>query len=666
MLHLLDAKRRQPVSTGEYRAEAADLTCSADSRELGEFLTSNPNRGMPFGMPALSTSEFMTLATWLQEGARGPSAPEQKALETPSSEAQIEIAKWESFLNQADAKHAMTARYLYEHFFLAHLHFNETDPREFYQLVRSTTPPGEPVSVIASVRPYDDPGVPSFFYRFQKIHSTIVHKTHMVVEVRGETLARLQQLFIDTPWLEEPHWIELDDATGANPFLIYAQIPPEVRYRFLLDNAEYVMRTFIRGPVCKGQIALNVIHDHFWVMFLDPAADQTVQNPNFLVEQAANLRLPTEAGSDERIVRAFSNRYRDRYARFYRAKSDLYYQKNPAGFGIDAIWKGERAADAPIQTVYRHFDSASVHKGALGDLPRTLWLIDYSQFERIYYALVAGFDVYGNLSHQVNVRRYMDYLRVEAELNFVELLPKNVRQETLRSWYLGDRAAENVDYDQVSSNRETRIPYRTDHPKRELVEAVVEGHLLEATEISFDPINYRRGGQEVPMPESFESHEDILDGFRALTAPGTGFIRHFSESEVNLLYVHLRGYRGADRFFTIVINRWHDNVNSMFGESSHLDPAKDTIDFLPGSIGSYPNYFLEVDAQDVPDFFDMLENFDGSDEYVAKSEKYGVNRADAEFWPSYDRFQAHLNESAPLRAGIYDLNRYYPIATPAN
>jgi hypothetical protein len=104
----------------------------------------------------------------------------------------------------------------------------------------------------------------------------------------------------------------------------------------------------------------------------------------------------------------------------------------------------------------------------------------------------------------------------------------------------------------------------------------------------------------------------------------------------------------------------------MFGESSRLDPAKDTIDFLPGSIGSYPNYFLEVDTQDLPDFFDMLKNFDDSDEYNAKIKKYGVNRADQEFWPSYDRFQARLNKSAPLRAGIYDLNRYYPIASPAD
>ena len=90
---------------------------------------------------------------------------------------------------------------------------------------------------------------------------------------------------------------------------------------------------------------------------------------------------------------------------------------------MDSIWKGRRPEDGPVLTIYRHFDSASIHKGALGALPRTAWVIDYTQLERIYYALVAGFDVFGNLSHQLNVRRYMDYLRMEGELNFISFRP---------------------------------------------------------------------------------------------------------------------------------------------------------------------------------------------------------------------------------------------------
>jgi hypothetical protein len=662
LLALLEAKQEQPVPTGEYHPETG-LSCPATRRELGGFLEKHPNRGMPFGFPALSEQEYATIAVWLQQGSPGPSPEEQRALVTPSPGAARQIVQWEAFLNQSDPKHAMTARYLYEHFFLAHVHFAKGTPDEFYELVRSTTPPGEPISVIATARPYDDPGVDAIYYRFRKIHSTIVYKTHMVVEFGDERLARFRELFIEPEWLETPHRVGLDDVTGANPFLIYAQIPPVSRYRFLLDDSEYFIRTFIRGPVCKGQVALNVIHDHFWVIFHDPDRDETVKNPEFLVEQAPNLALPNEQGSSERLLRGFSNAYLNRYKTFYRAKTALYEQKDPDGFGLESIWKGRRAADAPLLTVYRHFDSASVHRGALGGLPRTAWVIDYSQFERIYYALVAGFDVFGSAGHQLSVRRYMDYLRVEGELNFVEFLPAEHRLPTIQSWYLGDRAVENVQPADVMSSRGTRIVYQTDDPKRELIERVVDEHLLRSVEIGFDPINYHRGDGEPPaMPASFTTHEDILNGFRALTAPGTGFIRHVTDTSANVLYVRLKRPEGSVSFFTIVINRWHDNVNTLFGEEKRLDPSKDSIDFLPGSIGSYPNYFLVVEEEDLPDLFDVLENYDGSEAYSARFDRYGVNRDDPRFWETYDWFQQQLVKADPRNAGLYDLNRYYPVA----
>ena len=227
-----------------------------------------------------------------------------------------------------------------------------------------------------------------------------------------------------------------------------------------------------------------------------------------------------------------------------------------------------------------------------------------------------------------------------------------------------DRAIDNVKHEEVITELATKVRFASSDPKREFIEMVVDDHILQSTGIEFDSINYRRDGREVPMPTVFKTHEDILNGFRALTAPGTDFIAYNNGYAVNLIYVRLRDYEGKDRFFSIVINRWHDNVNALFGEQKRLDPSKDTIDFLPGSIGAYPNYFLDVNAEDVPDLFDMLENFDGTPEYVAKIEKYGVNRADFGFWDAYDWFQQRMNEADPLRAGLYDLNRYYARALP--
>ena len=150
-----------------------------------------------------------------------------------------------------------------------------------------------------------------------------------------------------------------------------------------------------------------------------------------------------------------------------------------------------------------------------------------------------------------------------------------------------------------------------------------------------------------------------MNGFRALTEPGTAFIRRNNDFGVNLFYIHFRNYRGQDYFISAVINRWHDNVNSMFGEKQFLDPAKDTIDFVEGSIGSYPNYFFVVEGSEIPDFFDMMANYDGSPDYYAKLLKYGINRSDPDFWQTYDWFQGWLDENHPLETGLYDLNRYY-------
>ena len=111
---------------------------------------------------------------------------------------------------------------------------------------------------------------------------------------------------------------------------------------------------------------------------------------------------------------------------------------------------------------------------------------------------------------------------------------------------------------------------------------------------------------------------------------------------------------------SIVINRWHDNVNSLFDEESTLNPDKDDIDFIKGSIGSYPNAFAVVEYEDLPDFFDLIGNFKENEIYSKKIDKYFINRSEKDFWQTYDWFQKHFNEADPIQAGLYDLNRYYP------
>lgn len=287
-----------------------------------------------------------------------------------------------------------------------------------------------------------------------------------------------------------------------------------------------------------------------------------------------------------------------------------------------------------------------------------MWVIDYPQLERIYYSLVAGYDVYGNVSHQTNVRRYMDFLRMEGEANFLSYMPDEIRLKMFKSWYIGDKSVQRQK--RYGMHRDTAIKYASKYPKNEFIEQVVDWHILKSTGIKFDPVNYFRENEHPPkMPKTFSRLSDFEQAVRSLTAPGTGFLRYMTDHGINTIHIRLNLPNNRKEVSTMVINRWHDNVNSIFGEESRLNSEKDTIDFIPGSVGSYPNMFAVIHYKDLPDFFDLVANFNGNEEAIQRFKKYFMSRADKDFWKTFDWFQTQFDQADPIQAGLYDLNRYY-------
>lgn len=656
MIHLLYDKKMHPKVIGEYDPEHDKHSCPRNKEELEEYIDDKPNHGMPYGFPAISEKEYKTLSLWLLQGAKGPSKAEQEALERPSPNAAKEIARFESFLNKQDAKHVMSARYLYEHLYLAHLYFPSANG-EYFELIRSSTPAPQKPVIIATRRPFDSPQTQRFYYRFRKIHSTIVHKTHMTFKLDEKVLARFNELFIKPKWDETPHVMSYDINASTNPMVEFAQIPVRSRYQFLLDNAQYIIMTFIRGPVCRGQVALNVINDHFWVMFKDPDYDLGVRKPGFLKKEAANLVLPIQSVNMP-VIDVFSDAYRKKYRQYYIDKRALMKKEFSKGLDYNSIWKGNRAEDTPLLTIYRHFDSASVSRGVLGEEPRTMWVIDYAQLERIYYLLVAGYDVFGNVSHQANVRRYMDYLRFEGEFNFLDYMPKSKRVSMFESWYIGGSSLNKSDI-KLIENLEDSLKYKTIYPKNEFIEHIVKQRILKSTKIVFDKINYQLPyAAEVEMPKVFESEKDFTQAMRSISRSGNNFVRYVTSKKANNIFVRLRMPDGTFRVKYLVINRWHDNVNSMFFEEYKLDPEKDTMDILSESVGSYPNVFVSLKLEELPEFLRLIKHYNQKDEDDKLLRKYFISRSDENFWKIYDWFQRYYDKTAPVESGLYDLNRY--------
>jgi len=621
--------------------------------QFDKYARQHPNWGMPYAMPNLSDDEYRTLVQWLAQGAPVPAAP------APSAAARQQITRWEAFLNEPSLKQQLTSRYLYEHLFQAHIHFEGTPTREFYRLVRSSTPPGEPVKEIATVRPYYSPGSDPFYYRLWLYPASIVAKTHMVYSFSDARMARYRELFLEPEYsvTELPSY---DVAIASNPFKAFRHIPVTSRYRFLLDDAHFFIEGFIKGPVCRGQIALNVIEDRFWVVFADPDADIGSNREEFLDEMSDYLELPSKRGSTLRILKVWRD-YAERQNTYINTRhKEILSAKHDAGDlhdeGMRFIWDGDGHNPNAALTIYRHFDSASVTNGFVGEFPDSAWIIDYPLLERIHYLLVTGFNVYGNAGHQLLTRLYMDFLRMEGEDNFLIFIPVSDRKKILDSWYVGirsdmEKSMGNMDWLEI----ETFSGYQTDDPQRELYEAII-GRL---GPLAGGPAYlYRCEGDACNDPSASEIKQQADWAMRTIaTIKGETLVVF---PDVALVRVKT-GEPAKDLAYSIIRNKAYLNVTSMFASARDRDMTDiehDTLTVVEGIEGSYPNFFFVVEPDELEDFTSRIMAVRTRDDYERLVGIYGVRRTSDAFWETADWFQDYYAQQEPLLYGILDLNRY--------
>lgn len=608
---------------------------------FAQYAKERPLQGMPFGLPALSDDEFATVSRWLETGATIAPPP------APSLLVQKASADWEHFLNRGDLKSQLMARYLYEHLFLADLYFDGDDTREFFKLVRSRTPPSDPIDVIATRRPYDDPGVARVYYRLQPYRATIVAKTHLPYMLSAQRMQRWQQLFLQPDYsLKQLPAYEAEAA--ANPFITFAAIPVQSRYRFLLDEANYFISTFIKGPVCRGQIALNVVDDQFWIVFANPDIDAVVDG-DFLARESKNLHLPSEI-ENQPLGFTKWKKYADRQADYLAAKEAYLAQKfpKPQAVTLDLIWNGDdpnqndQKNQSAALTVFRHFDSASVVPGFVGGLPKTAWVIDYPMFERIYYLLAAGFDVYGDASHQLLTRLYMDYLRMEGETNFLHFLPKAVREKTRNAWYegVGAKLRDSVYRKVAAYQRESGIHYRSKNPQREFFD-LLRARLGPALSQRYDLADAKLSP---PLQSALEKMAQ-LRGEAVASLPETILLRVVIRNE-------------PDRIFTLIHNDAHSNVAVLMFEQARRRPERDTLSVVPGIVGAYPNAFWVVREDDLPSLASELAAVRGPNGYRALAAHVAVSRNSSKFWQEGDWVLNTYRNLEPIEWGILDYSRY--------
>lgn len=643
MARMLQLKQAHPLPGQEVlNPDDWDFSLDRDQQcptieEMTRFEQNYPKWGMPYGLPQISDKENQVLMDWLANGALMATAPQ------PSTKTLEKVADWEAFLNGSSLKQQLASRYIYEHLFVSHLYFSDEQQPTFFNLVRSRTAPGKPIDLIATRRPYDDPGVERVFYRFQPVRETIVDKTHMPYALNSAKLTRFNTLFID-PKYEVTSLPSYHPDVAANPLISFKQIPVDSRYRFMIDNAQNTIMGFIKGPVCRGQLALNVINDHFWVFFVDPAMANTPSVDEFYESQAENLRLPAENESNTLPVANWIS-YSKQQGRFLKAKNAFLNDAfaNGEHLTTELIWDGDNYNDNASLTVFRHFDSATVTKGLVGSQPKTAWVIDYSLLERIHYLLVAGFDVYGNFGHQLVTRMYMDFLRMEGESNFLSLLPAEARHQELAYWYQGSNKhlSDYLQGDINEFDQPTGIDYQTTHPKSELFGMLQKKlNVVLPDRYDFTQSSFTRNG-------SLALYKlNRISGKQASLLP-----------EITFIMIEPTQPDQQTELFTLIRNSAHKNISSLFNEESNRLYAQDTVTLVRGLLGSYPRAFWHVKEADLTSAANQISTIQTEEDYRAFLDKYGVRRTNPDFWSFSDKLNEINQQMFPIEAGLLDYNR---------
>lgn len=647
MARMLELGHRTPLEPNAKLPAEIVLGLSRDNAcplpaEFASYATDHPREGMPLAVTGLTDQQYQTLQRWLASGA-----PIDEQALAPSARESLQISQWENLLNAPGARESLVGRWLFEHLFLAHIYFEGGEPGHYFQWVRSRTPSGQPIDLIATRRPNDDPGT-QVYYRLWPIQGVIVHKTHIAFAMNAAKLARVKTLFFTGNW-------QVDALPGygpqrrANPFETFEAIPAGARYQFMLDNAEYFVRTFIRGPVCRGQIATDVIRDNFWTLFQAPEHDLYITDAHYRAAATPLLAMPGQI-DDVGSILSLWLAYRDKRNQYEALRLDAYADAPPPSWS--SLWAGN---DNALLSIFRHFDSASVSKGLIGDVPQTMWLFDFPLLERTYYQLAVNFDVFGNVSHQAQTRLYFDLIRNGAEVNFLRLMPANARDAMLDDWYQNSGKIKLwLDYQSIDNDTPTALKLDKKDPKRDFAQQLLARYGdLNARP---DPIN-RCAGAYCSRPDIapvFQDAEQALSRLTSRPAAGLKVIEQLPEATM----LRVEAADGRREVYSLLRNRAHSNVAFMLGEAYRYQPGLDTLTIYPGVLSSYPNFMFNVLAADVPAFVAAMEQARDGAAFERIVQRWGIRRSHPQFWGYFHDLNDYIKETEPVEAGVLDMNRY--------
>ena len=293
------------------------------------------------------------------------------------------MTTWEAFFNGSDPRSPLVSAYLFEHLFYAHLYFPDVpdesvppcaiahterrahrrDPDERPPVRR----PGRRTLLLPpSANSGDACAQDARPLRAERREARAPSRTVLRLAVGG---ARV----VDARSSEREPLRDLrgDSDTRA--------IPVSPRRR-ALPRADVHSRPRVPRTSSTRRHRRALSH-----LLFTPESDPAITDPGYLAQIAPDLELPAEKGQS---IAALSPGFDAKELRYLRAEVPHARPRTLAD-----VWHGDGSNPDAVLTVFRHYDNAFVLRGAVGGMPKTAWVLDYPTFERMYYDLVAGFDV---------------------------------------------------------------------------------------------------------------------------------------------------------------------------------------------------------------------------------------------------------------------------------
>ena len=249
---------------------------------------------------------------------------------------------------------------------------------------------------------------------------------------------------------------------------------------------------------------------------------------------------------------------------------------------------------------------------------------------------------------------------MEGEDMYLAFLPTTHRRQIRDSWYSGMRQGMERDLGEVDNwmNKDVVTGYTTEDPQRELFQHI-EKKL--APVLARDDVINRCGkpscknspenkGNDKKRADMAMQKIAAINGLVLVAFPDLAFVRVMKD-----------GKPEDDLSYTIIRNKAYKNVTSMFSDekdSETRDYSNDSLTVVDWLEGSYPNFFFQVDINDIEKFTEHYASLQNREDYERFVSVYGIRRTNQDYWKAADWFQAKSRQERPLRSGIYDLNRY--------